>query len=140
VEANALQYSVCSQSLLQGVDGLFMMQHQVGCGVYTSYAPSLQVVAEPLSALLCCHAAAPQLRILTCWAVLLWPQVVKEAYPDPTSWDAKGKYYDPKSTPEEPRWFMVDWQLVRRTQRQVRGSRQRNDTEGAMMHSCKLLA
>ena len=35
-------------------------------------------------------------------------EVVKEAYPDHTSWDPEGKYYDPKSTPEKPRWFMVD--------------------------------
>ena len=35
-------------------------------------------------------------------------QVVKEGYPDFTSWDSKGHYFDPKSTPESPRWFMVD--------------------------------
>ncbi len=35
-------------------------------------------------------------------------QVVKEAYPDHTSWNPESKYFDPKSTPEEPRWFMVD--------------------------------
>lgn len=35
-------------------------------------------------------------------------KVVKEAYPDFTSWDKKSKYYDEKSTPEKPRWFMVD--------------------------------
>lgn len=35
-------------------------------------------------------------------------EVVKEAYPDHTAWDLDSKYYDPKSTPENPRWFMVD--------------------------------
>lgn len=35
-------------------------------------------------------------------------EVVKEAYPDHTSWDPDSNYFDPKSTPEEPRWFMVD--------------------------------
>ena len=35
-------------------------------------------------------------------------RVVKEAYPDHTSWDPNDKYYDPKSSPEAPRWFMVD--------------------------------
>jgi predicted RNA-binding protein with PUA-like domain len=34
--------------------------------------------------------------------------VCKESYPDFTCWDPKHKYYDPKSTEEEPRWFMVD--------------------------------
>ena len=32
----------------------------------------------------------------------------KEGYPDHTSWDKKSKYYDAKSTEENPRWFMVD--------------------------------
>ena len=35
-------------------------------------------------------------------------EVVKEAYPDHTSWDPDSKYFDPKSTPDAPRWFMVD--------------------------------
>ncbi len=34
--------------------------------------------------------------------------VSKEAYPDHTAWDKKEKYYDEKSTPENPRWLMVD--------------------------------
>ena len=37
--------------------------------------------------------------------------VVREAYPDHTSWDPKDHHYDPKSTSENPRWFMVDIQL-----------------------------
>ncbi len=35
-------------------------------------------------------------------------EVTKEAYPDPTSWDKKSQYYDPKSSKENPRWFMVE--------------------------------
>jgi predicted RNA-binding protein with PUA-like domain len=35
-------------------------------------------------------------------------RVVREAYPDHTSWDPDSYYFDPKSTPEQPRWFMVD--------------------------------
>jgi predicted RNA-binding protein with PUA-like domain len=34
--------------------------------------------------------------------------VVKAGYPDPSSWNLNSDYYDPKSTPENPRWFMVD--------------------------------
>jgi predicted RNA-binding protein with PUA-like domain len=37
--------------------------------------------------------------------------VVREAYPDPTAWDASDKHYDPKSTADDPRWFMVDIRL-----------------------------
>ena len=34
--------------------------------------------------------------------------VVKNGYPDHTAFDSSQKYYDPKSDPENPRWFMVD--------------------------------
>jgi len=35
-------------------------------------------------------------------------RVSREAYPDHTSWDPDSGHFDPKSTPEDPRWFMVD--------------------------------
>lgn len=38
-------------------------------------------------------------------------RVVREAYPDHTSWDPQDNHYDPKSTAENPRWFMVDIRL-----------------------------
>ena len=31
-------------------------------------------------------------------------RICKESYPDFTSWDPKSKYYDPKSSEENPRW------------------------------------
>lgn len=34
--------------------------------------------------------------------------VASEPYPDHTSWDEASKYFDPKSTPDAPRWWMVD--------------------------------
>jgi len=42
-------------------------------------------------------------------------RVASEAYPDPTQFDPKSPYYDPKSKPEEPRWLLVDVQAVRKT-------------------------
>ena len=39
-------------------------------------------------------------------------RVCKSAYPDFTALDPKSKYYDPKSTPENPRWMMVDLEFV----------------------------
>lgn len=39
--------------------------------------------------------------------------VVKAAYPDHFAWDPQSKYFDPKSTPDMPRWFMVDIQYRR---------------------------
>jgi len=38
--------------------------------------------------------------------------VVREAYPDPTAWDPKSTYHDPKASPENPVWSMVDVKLV----------------------------
>ncbi|MCC5014215.1 MULTISPECIES: EVE domain-containing protein [unclassified Legionella] len=35
-------------------------------------------------------------------------EVVSEAYPDHTAFDPNSEHPDAKSTPENPRWFMVD--------------------------------
>jgi predicted RNA-binding protein with PUA-like domain len=35
-------------------------------------------------------------------------EISKESHPDHTSWDKKSKYFDPKSTADNPRWFMVE--------------------------------
>jgi predicted RNA-binding protein with PUA-like domain len=35
-------------------------------------------------------------------------KIVKAGYPDFTAWDPKSKHFDPKSTSENPIWFMVD--------------------------------
>jgi len=42
-------------------------------------------------------------------------EVCKLAYPDATQYDRKSKYYDPKATSQNPRWFNVDVRLVRKT-------------------------
>ena len=41
-------------------------------------------------------------------------KIVKTAEPDPTQFDPATKYYDPKSTPENPRWDWVTVAPVRR--------------------------
>jgi predicted RNA-binding protein with PUA-like domain len=40
-------------------------------------------------------------------------EITSNAYPDETAFDPKDKHYDPKSDPENPRWFVVDVQLKR---------------------------
>jgi predicted RNA-binding protein with PUA-like domain len=35
-------------------------------------------------------------------------EVASEAYPDPTQFDPSSEYFDPKSSQETPRWFLVD--------------------------------
>ena len=41
-------------------------------------------------------------------------KVSSTAYPDATQFNKKSKYFDPKATQEQPRWFHVDVQLVKK--------------------------
>jgi predicted RNA-binding protein with PUA-like domain len=40
-------------------------------------------------------------------------EVATTAYPDPTQFDKRSKYYDEKASREEPRWFLVDVRYMR---------------------------
>jgi predicted RNA-binding protein with PUA-like domain len=42
-------------------------------------------------------------------------EVASAPKPDATQFDKKSAYYDPRSTPEHPRWVCVDVKLVRKT-------------------------
>jgi len=42
-------------------------------------------------------------------------EVASAAYPDATQFDPESHYFDPKSTPDVPRWAHVDVKLVRKT-------------------------
>jgi predicted RNA-binding protein with PUA-like domain len=46
-------------------------------------------------------------------------EVAREAYPDHTAWDPASPYFDERSSPETPRWFMPDVRFVRRFARFV---------------------
>jgi len=46
-------------------------------------------------------------------------KVSKESHPDPTQFDKKSDYYDPKSTLENPRWFMVEVEFVEKLKRVI---------------------
>ncbi|MCW8857540.1 MAG: EVE domain-containing protein [Kangiella sp.] len=46
-------------------------------------------------------------------------EVVKEGYVDHTAFDPDQKYYDPKSNPDNPRWYMVDVKHVRDLKREI---------------------
>jgi len=39
-------------------------------------------------------------------------EVVREAYADPTAWNSRSDYHDPKASPANPVWSMVDVRLV----------------------------
>ena len=52
-------------------------------------------------------------------AVVGIARVNKEAYPDHYAWEPGHKYFDEKSTPEKPRWWMVDVEFVEKLPREV---------------------
>lgn len=45
--------------------------------------------------------------------------IVRAGYPDFTAWDPSSQYYDPKSSEEDPRWFMVDLRYKRKLKRVI---------------------
>jgi len=46
-------------------------------------------------------------------------KVASEPYPDPMQFDRTSKYYDPKSTKDNPRWCLVDVEFVRKLDRTI---------------------
>ncbi|WP_022958988.1 EVE domain-containing protein [Spongiibacter tropicus] len=46
-------------------------------------------------------------------------EVVREGYPDFTARDPESKYYDPKASEDNPRWYMVDVRFVRKLERLI---------------------
>lgn len=46
-------------------------------------------------------------------------KIVKAGYPDLTSLDKKSHHYDPKSTSDNPRWYGVDVQFVKKFKRVI---------------------
>jgi predicted RNA-binding protein with PUA-like domain len=45
--------------------------------------------------------------------------VAREGYPDHTAFDPGQKYHDPKSDPDNPRWYMVDVKHKRKLKRTI---------------------
>lgn len=41
-----------------------------------------------------------------------WVEIASSAYPDPTQFDPNSAYFDPKSKPEQPRWWLVEVRLL----------------------------
>mgnify|MGYP001057461730 CR=1 FL=1 len=46
-------------------------------------------------------------------------QIAREGYVDHTAFDPEAKYYDPKSDPDKPRWYMVDVKYLRHLKRNI---------------------
>jgi predicted RNA-binding protein with PUA-like domain len=46
-------------------------------------------------------------------------KVDREAYPDPSQFDPKSEYHDPRSTKDNPRWWLVDVAFLEKLDRLV---------------------
>jgi predicted RNA-binding protein with PUA-like domain len=46
-------------------------------------------------------------------------EVSREAYPDPTQFDRRSSYHDPRASEDDPRWSMVDLRFVEKLSRPV---------------------
>lgn len=46
-------------------------------------------------------------------------EIATAGYPDKTAFDPDAKYYDPKSDPDNPRWYLVDIKFVRKLKRTI---------------------
>ena len=64
-------------------------------------------------------------------------KVVGTPYPDPTQFDAKSEYFDAKSTRENPRWWLVDFEFVDRFSEIVPLETLKQDIELCEMMVCQ---
>lgn len=57
-------------------------------------------------------------------------EIITEGYPDDTAWiNPEAKYFDPKSTPENPRWYRVDVRFIKKLSRTISLQELREYTE-----------
>lgn len=64
-------------------------------------------------------------------------KVVGDAYPDPTQFDKKSEYYDPKATQETPRWWLRDFEFVSKFQELLSLDQLKGDPLLAEMAVCQ---
>jgi len=41
-------------------------------------------------------------------------EITRAGYPDFTAWDSHAEHFDPNTTPENPRWYMVDVKFIKK--------------------------
>lgn len=59
-------------------------------------------------------------------------EVASETYPDSTAFDPEAKYFDPKSDPEKPRWYLVEVRYVRHLKRTISLAELKAHAEGPL--------
>lgn len=66
-------------------------------------------------------------------------KVISESYPDHTAFDKQSKYYDAKSTKENPRWYMVDLKFIKKFKKPITLSNLKDYKQSTLI-GCKVLA
>ena len=64
-------------------------------------------------------------------------KVAGSPYPDPTQFDAKSEYFDSKSTRDNPRWWLVDFEFVDRFSEIIPLDALKQDSELCEMMVCQ---
>lgn len=59
-------------------------------------------------------------------------EVCREGYPDDTAFDPSNPHFDPKSDPQNPRWFMVDVRYKRKLKRTLTLKELRNYADSSL--------
>jgi predicted RNA-binding protein with PUA-like domain len=59
-------------------------------------------------------------------------EVAQAGYPDHTAFDPQAKYYDPKSDPDNPRWYRVDVRYLRHLTRTITLAELKHHAAGAL--------
>ena len=59
-------------------------------------------------------------------------EIASAAYPDQTAFDPEAKYFDPKSDPDKPRWYLVDLRYVRHLRRNITLAELRQYADGPL--------
>lgn len=64
-------------------------------------------------------------------------RVCSEPYPDPTQFQPNSEYFDPKASPEKPRWFLVDFKHVATFKNLIHLETLKNDSSLSGMIVCQ---
>lgn len=64
-------------------------------------------------------------------------KVAGETYPDPTQFDKRSDYYDSKSKQDNPRWWLVDFQFVKKFNQEVPLDALKADNQLSEMMVCQ---
>ena len=59
-------------------------------------------------------------------------EIAGAARPDPTAFDPQSRYFDPKSDPENPRWYLVDVRYLRHLRRIIPLTELKEHAAGAL--------